>query len=63
VPRALIYTSEDEFFTPEWERFIARELLHVQPVEMPGGHFPMVERPDELARLLDQLVCARAPAA
>ena len=63
VPRALIYTAEDEFFTPEWERFIARELLHVEPVEMPGGHFPMVERPDELAALLDQLASARTPTA
>jgi pimeloyl-ACP methyl ester carboxylesterase len=55
LPSALIYTSEDEFFTPEWERFCARELLHVEPIEMAGGHFPMIEQPDELAGLLDQL--------
>jgi pimeloyl-ACP methyl ester carboxylesterase len=58
VPLALIYTTEDEFFNPDWERFIARELLHVQPVELPGGHFPMIERPDELAGLLDRLTSA-----
>ena len=45
VPIELIYTVEDEFFTPEWERFAARELLHVEPIEMEGGHFPMAERP------------------
>jgi pimeloyl-ACP methyl ester carboxylesterase len=55
IPTALIYTSDDEFFYPEWERFIARNLLHVEPIEMAGGHFPMLERPDELARLLDDL--------
>jgi pimeloyl-ACP methyl ester carboxylesterase len=55
VPIELIYTIEDEFFTPEWERFVARELLHVEPIEMPGGHFPMAERPDELADVLDRL--------
>jgi pimeloyl-ACP methyl ester carboxylesterase len=55
VPIALIYTIEDEFFPPEWERFVARELLHVEPIEMQGGHFPMVERPDELADILDRL--------
>jgi pimeloyl-ACP methyl ester carboxylesterase len=55
VPMALIYTIEDEFFTPEWERFVARELLHVNPIEMEGGHFPMAERPDELADVLDRL--------
>lgn len=56
VPTALIYTTDDEFFLPEWERFVARELLHVDPIEMPGGHFPMMERPGELADLLDELV-------
>ncbi|MDX6631704.1 MAG: hypothetical protein QOH00_3950 [Gaiellales bacterium] len=60
VPTALVYTAEDEFFTPDWERFIARELLHVEPIEMPGGHFPMLEIPDQLAAVLDHL--AKAPA-
>jgi pimeloyl-ACP methyl ester carboxylesterase len=55
VPIELIYTTEDEFFTPEWECFVARELLHVEPIEMPGGHFPMAERPDELTDVLDRL--------
>jgi pimeloyl-ACP methyl ester carboxylesterase len=55
VPIALIYTIEDEFFPPEWECFVARELLHVEPIEMRGGHFPMAERPDELAEVLDRL--------
>jgi hypothetical protein len=34
---------------PEWERFVAREVLGVEPVEIPGGHFPMVEDPAALA--------------
>ena len=55
LPTALIYTTDDEFFPPEWERFIAREVLHVDPIEMPGGHFPMMERPGELADLLGEL--------
>jgi pimeloyl-ACP methyl ester carboxylesterase len=55
VPTALVYTTEDEFFTPEWERFVAREILGVEPIAMPGGHFPMVERPDAVADLLDRL--------
>ena len=56
VPIALVYASEDEFFTPEWERFAAHELLHVEPVEMQGGHFPMIERPEGLADVLERLV-------
>jgi pimeloyl-ACP methyl ester carboxylesterase len=61
VPTVLIYTSDDEFFPPEWERFVAREVLHVDPIEMPGGHFPMIERPEELADLLDRLASAERP--
>jgi pimeloyl-ACP methyl ester carboxylesterase len=60
VPTVLIYASEDEIFEPEWERFMARELLDIEPIEIDGGHFPMVEDPESLADLLDQL--ARRPA-
>ena len=55
VPTALVYAIDDEFFTPEWERFVAREILGVEPVEISGGHFPMAEDPDALAALLDRL--------
>ena len=55
LPTALVYTVDDEFFTPEWERFVARELLGVEPIEIPGGHFPMVENPELLADLFDRL--------
>jgi pimeloyl-ACP methyl ester carboxylesterase len=52
VPTALIYAAHDEFFEPEWERFMARELLGVEPIELPTGHFPMLEDPDELTGVL-----------
>lgn len=55
VTTSLVYASEDEFFQPEWERFMARELLGVEPIEIPGGHFPMVEDPEALADVLDLL--------
>jgi pimeloyl-ACP methyl ester carboxylesterase len=54
-PTVLIYAAEDELFEPAFERFMARELLGVEPIEIPGGHFPMVEEPDALAGLLDRL--------
>ncbi|MDP9271832.1 MAG: alpha/beta hydrolase [Chloroflexota bacterium] len=56
VPTALVYATEDEFFEPAWERFMAHELLGIEPIEIPGGHFPMVEDPEALADLLDRLV-------
>jgi pimeloyl-ACP methyl ester carboxylesterase len=51
----LIYAAQDELFEPEWERFMARELLGVEPIEFPSGHFPMAEHPDALAELLDRI--------
>jgi pimeloyl-ACP methyl ester carboxylesterase len=55
VHTALIYAAEDEFFEPAFERFMARELLGIDPIQIPGGHFPMVEDPEALAELLDSL--------
>ncbi len=51
---AVIYTADDEIFEPAWQRRMAL-LLGVDPTELPGGHFPMLERPLELAELLDTL--------
>jgi pimeloyl-ACP methyl ester carboxylesterase len=61
VPTVLIYAAEDEIFEPAWERFMARELLGIDPIEIPGGHFPMVEDPTALASLLDRLAREHAP--
>jgi pimeloyl-ACP methyl ester carboxylesterase len=52
VPTRMIYAANDELFDPAWSRWAARELLGVEPIEIPGGHFPMLERPEELAELL-----------
>lgn len=59
VPTALIYASDDEFFEPAFQRFLAREALGIEPIEIPGGHFPMVEDPEGLADLLDRLARER----
>jgi pimeloyl-ACP methyl ester carboxylesterase len=55
LPTVLVYTADDECFTPQWERFVAHDLLGVEPIEIPGGHFPMVENPELLADLFDRL--------
>jgi pimeloyl-ACP methyl ester carboxylesterase len=55
VATALIYAADDELFEPAWERFMARELLGIEPIEIPGGHFPMLEDPDSLGDLLNRL--------
>ena len=55
IPTELVYAADDEIFEPAWSRFMARELLGIEPIEIPGGHFPMAEDPHALADLLDRL--------
>jgi pimeloyl-ACP methyl ester carboxylesterase len=55
VANAVVYASEDEIFEPGWERFMAVEVLAIDPVELPGGHFPMLEDADALGDLLERL--------
>jgi pimeloyl-ACP methyl ester carboxylesterase len=55
VPTELIYAADDELFEPAWERFMAREFLGIEPIEIPGGHFAMVEDPAAIGELLDRL--------
>ena len=52
VPVTFIYAAHDEFFNPEWSRWIARQVVRVEPIEIDSGHFPMIETPNELALLL-----------
>jgi pimeloyl-ACP methyl ester carboxylesterase len=51
----LIYAAEDELFRPDFELFMARELFGIEPIEIPGGHFPMAEDPEALAELLNRV--------
>lgn len=52
VPTRFVYAQHDEFFEPEWSRWVAREIAGVEPIELDTGHFPMVEDPDAVAELL-----------
>jgi pimeloyl-ACP methyl ester carboxylesterase len=52
VPTTLIYAAHDEFFQPEWSKWVAQELVGVEPIELDTGHFPMVEAPAAVAEIL-----------
>jgi pimeloyl-ACP methyl ester carboxylesterase len=56
LPGRLILATEDELFDPEWSRRVASAVLRTEPIEITAGHFPMLEAPAELARLLDGLM-------
>ena len=53
IPSAFIFSREDELFDDRWSRWIAHTLLGLEPIELPGGHFPMLERPAALADVLE----------
>jgi pimeloyl-ACP methyl ester carboxylesterase len=52
VPSSYIMCTDDRTITPEWQRKAARELLGIEPIELPGGHCPHVSRPEALADVL-----------
>jgi pimeloyl-ACP methyl ester carboxylesterase len=54
VPSSYIVCADDRMATPAWARRAARERLGVEPVEIPGGHCPMLARPGQLADVLGQ---------
>jgi pimeloyl-ACP methyl ester carboxylesterase len=55
VPSSYIMCADDRTITPAWQRKAARELLGVEPIELPGGHCPPVSRPAALADVLERL--------
>lgn len=49
-----VVCADDRVVRPAWSRRVARERLGVEPVELPGGHSPMLARPADLAAVLLQ---------
>ena len=58
VPSAFLYARDDELFDDHWSQWIARALLRIEPLELPGGHFPMLEHPALLADMLERVTNA-----
>jgi pimeloyl-ACP methyl ester carboxylesterase len=50
-----VVCTRDAVIRPDWQRHLARDILGVEPLELDAGHSPMLERPRELAALLDAL--------
>jgi pimeloyl-ACP methyl ester carboxylesterase len=51
-----VVCARDAVIRPDWQRHLARDVLGVEPLELEAGHSPMLERPRELAAMLDNLV-------
>jgi len=52
---AYVVCARDAVIRPDWQRHLARDVLGVEPLELDAGHSPMLERPSELAAMLDAL--------
>jgi pimeloyl-ACP methyl ester carboxylesterase len=55
VPSAYVYATKDEFFTTESSRWRPNMSCMSGQSSWPGGHFPHLERPGDLAALLSRL--------
>ncbi len=60
APAAYVLCSDDRSVNPGWSRRVARSRLGVDPIDLPGGHSPMLVDPDLMADLLDQMAAGLA---
>jgi pimeloyl-ACP methyl ester carboxylesterase len=61
IPLASIHCKEDRAINPEWSRWMARDRLGVDSLELPGGHSPMLSRPSALADMLVAVTYPSSP--
>jgi pimeloyl-ACP methyl ester carboxylesterase len=52
VPTTVVVCADDRVVAPDRLRTRARSLPGASVVELPGGHFPMLTRPGELAEVI-----------
>lgn len=57
---AYIICTGDRMVSVDYGRRASRNVLGIEPVEMPGGHSPFLSRPKELAGVLEQVVAKAA---
>jgi hypothetical protein len=56
VPSTYVLPTGDRTLTPAWMAKVARERLHVEPVEIPGSHNFYAASPDTAAALISRAV-------
>ena len=56
---AYVVCTDDAVIRPDWQRHAATDVLGIEPIELDAGHMPMLERPRELAAILDGIAGGR----
>ena len=59
VPAAYILCTDDRALPVAYCRHAARDLLGIEPIELPGGHSPFLSRPRLLAEVLGNIYVAQ----
>jgi hypothetical protein len=52
VEYAYIVCTDDRIISPTWSKYAARKRLGVDAIELPGGHYPHISHPIQLAEVL-----------
>lgn len=60
VPTTVVVCAGDRVVDPDRARREAGDIPGADVVELPGGHFPMLTRPAELAAVLDTVIAQAA---
>jgi pimeloyl-ACP methyl ester carboxylesterase len=55
VATTYVCCTEDALVNPAWGKAAPRQRLGVDPVLLPGGHFPLLSRPADVADILNRL--------
>jgi pimeloyl-ACP methyl ester carboxylesterase len=63
VPTVRVICAADRVVDPGWSRSEAGAVPGAEVVELPGGHFPMLTRPDELVAVIEKAIARAADAA
>jgi len=52
VEYTYIVGKDDRIISPTWSKYAARKRLGVEAIEIPGGHYPHISHPIQLAEVL-----------
>ena len=53
VESTYVVCADDRTVNPEWSRRVVPDRLGIEPVELSGGHCPMLSRPQELLAAIE----------
>jgi pimeloyl-ACP methyl ester carboxylesterase len=56
VEYTYIVSTDDRIISPTWSKYAARKRLGVEAIELPGGHYPHISHPVQLAEVLTKTI-------